>query len=403
MTIQNVIADANSITVVGSGGQFFYISANDIVYGAVREYLIDQRGTDISRVNEIVTGVRDGVDNLIATAENIVDGRCGDDGDDGEDSYRLKHGDPVADVVFDTAVKLNLTGGDSAAVVKFLQRLERNPSEASRSQLFAWLQAGGFAITSEGLVVGYKAVDANGYSFSTGREPVTVTTADGKSSVITGKIPYPIGSTASMPRNLVDDNRDASCSVGLHVGTESYATGFGSSDGSVLVVLYDPAHVVSVPRCSSGQKVRVHQLYVAAYMGDHISDVVVTAFDADAARVFDSRPENQVAEEDFDDDGYLDDDLDEDDDDLNDDDLDDFDEDADDEDADDEDAGTVADPVVSEVRDRVVEIITEKPQMKGILDKRFSKKRRVLLTDVLQDLVSEGVLILSDSGVYSAV
>ena len=41
--------------------------------------------------------------------------------------------------------------------------------------------------------------------------------------------------------------------------------------------------------------------------------------------------------------------------------------------------------------------------MKGILDKRFSKKRRVLLTDVLRDLVSEGVLTLADSGMYSAV
>lgn len=70
--------------------------------------------------------------------------------------------------MFDTAVKLNREGGNAPAIVKFLERLERNPSAASRSQLFAWLKAGGFSITSDGLVVGFKAVTSDGFSISQG-------------------------------------------------------------------------------------------------------------------------------------------------------------------------------------------------------------------------------------------
>lgn len=415
MPIQNIIVDDSAITVVGTGGEFIYVSASDIVYGEVRRYLTEERGTDLARIQEIITGTREGVEELIDAAESAVDG-------DTDGAYRVKHGDPVEDVVFDTAVKLNREGGNASAIVKFLERLERNPSAASRSQLFAWLKAGGFSITSDGLVVGFKAVTSDGFSISQGREPVTVKTADGVSEVITGRIPYPVGATVSIPRELVDDNRNAACSVGLHVGTLSYAQGFGGYDSPILVVLFDPAHVVSVPKDSSDQKVRVEKLFVAALLEeDDISDTIVTVFDEAAAREYASRPENEkpVPEWDDSDDDSWDDESDEWDEDPDDD------EDSEDEseladwekellseaeqegsdfdaaDSNDEDAEESLSPEVVSVRVSVVAKVSDAPMKKRDLGKRFSKKRREFLSAALESLVADGTLSVDDDGVYN--
>lgn len=401
MSIQNIIVDDSAITVVGTGGEFIYVSASDIVYGEVRRYLTEERGTDLARIQEIITGTREGVEELIDAAEAAVDG-------DTDGAYRVKHGDPVEDVVFDTAVKLNREGGNASAIVKFLERLERNPSAASRSQLFAWLQAGGFSITSDGLVIGYKAVTAEGKSYHGGVEPCTLTYADGTSEVITGTIPYPIGATAEMPRELVDDNRDAACSVGFHVGTFSFAVEFGNEDGSILVILFDPAHVVSVPRHAADQKVRVHKLFVAAeFDGEKIPDAVVTAFDADAAKVYGERPENEKpvpewdeSDEDYDDDSWDDESSEWDED--SDDDEDSEDEDAEDSDDDeDEDSDASLSPEVVSVRVSVVAKVSDAPMKKRDLGKRFSKKRREFLNDALESLVADGTLSVDDDGVYN--
>lgn len=409
MSIQNIIVDDSAITVVGTGGEFIYVSASDIVYGEVRRYLTEERGTDLARIQEIITGTREGVEELIDAAEAAVDG-------DTDGAYRVKHGDPVEDVVFDTAVKLNREGGNASAIVKFLERLERNPSAASRSQLFAWLKAGGFSITSDGLVVGFKAVTSDGFSISQGREPVTVKTADGVSEVITGRIPYPVGATVSIPRELVDDNRNAACSVGLNVGTLSYAQGFGGYDSPVLVVLFDPAHVVSVPKDSSDQKVRVEKLFVAALLEeDDISDTIVTVFDEAAAREYAARPENEkpVTEWDDSEDDSWDDESDEwdDEDSENDPELADWEKellseaeqegsDFDDSEDDSDDEDFELSPEVVSVRVSVVAKVSDSPLKKRDLGKRFSKKRREFLNDALESLVADGTLTVDEDGVY---
>lgn len=91
---------------------------------------------------------------------------------------------------------------------------------------------------------------------------------DGTVETVTGHVPYPVGATVWMPRDLVSDDRNSACSVGLHVGTYCYAERFSEQ---MLVVLVDPADVVSVPTDSNAQKMRVCRLYVAArHDGDHI-------------------------------------------------------------------------------------------------------------------------------------
>jgi hypothetical protein len=144
--------------------------------------------------------------------------------------------------------------------VNFLENVQLNPSKASRKALFKFLDKHDLVITPDGCFIGYKGVTAEGKSLRAGAEEVTVTLADGTVEVHKGYIPYPVGATVEMPRSLVDPDRDTACSVGLHVGTHSYAAGY--SHEGFLTVKVSPRDVVAVPSDSNDQKIRAHRLTV---------------------------------------------------------------------------------------------------------------------------------------------
>lgn len=286
------LIDKQAIMVI-EGDETVLVAATDPTYAAVHRYLVVERGQDFDTVRQMVSNIRVTVKSTLDEAVSVVDGS---DTDPNAGAYRIKHGDPVEEVILATALRLTQQDADLAPLGAFLKRLERNPSQASRSQLFGWLKAGGFTITTEGMIVGYKSVRHDGLSAHAGREPVTVVQQDGTTETVTGHVPYPVGATVWMPRHLVDDDRDSACSVGLHVGTYSYAENFSHK---MLVVLVDPADVVSVPTDCSAQKMRVCRLRVAAmHDGEQLTDTVIEAIrtlpDFEATEEYASRPENEV-------------------------------------------------------------------------------------------------------------
>lgn len=286
----HALIDQQSI-IVCEGSASVLIAASDPTYGPVRRYLMDEHGEDFATVRDLVDRFRTGVKQAAVQAVAVVDG----DTDQAEvEPYRITHGDPVEEVVLAAAIRLTNSDADLAPLGAFLRRLERNPSAASRSQLFGWLKAGGFTLTTDGLIVGYKSVRADGRSAHAGREPVTVQSEDGSVETVVGHVPYPIGATVWMARDLVNEDRNSACSVGLHVGTFGYAQNFSEQ---MLVVLVDPADVVSVPTDSRAQKMRVCRLYVAArHDGDQIAQPVIdhirTVPDFEASATYTNRPEN---------------------------------------------------------------------------------------------------------------
>jgi hypothetical protein len=284
------LIDHQSI-IVSEGPASVLIAASDPTYGPVRRYLMDEHGDDFQAVRDLVDTFRTGVKAAAADAVSVVDGHTDVAG---QEPYRITHGDPVEEVVLAAAIRLTNSSADLAPLGAFLRRLERNPSPASRSQLFGWLKAGGFTLTTDGHIVGYKSVRSDGRSAHAGNEPVTVVTQDGSVETVTGHVPYPVGATVWMARDLVNDDRNSACSVGLHVGTFGYAETFSEQ---LLVVLVDPADVVSVPTDSSAQKMRVCRLFVAArHDGAQIAEAVIdhirTVPDFEAAEDYLGRPEN---------------------------------------------------------------------------------------------------------------
>jgi hypothetical protein len=91
--------------------------------------------------------------------------------------------------------------------------------------------------------------------------------------VVTGTIPYRIGSVVEMPRDQVAFDPHTHCSTGLHVATRSFAERYGSS-GVVLEVHVEARDVVSVPNDASGEKVRVSRIYVAGVNESRIQEPV---------------------------------------------------------------------------------------------------------------------------------
>jgi len=127
---------------------------------------------------------------------------------------------------------------DTMALVNFWDRLKKNPSKASRHELFGFLDEHHVPITSDGHFLAYKGVRSNFMDCRSG----TFNNSPGK--------------TVQMPRKDVDPNRHNACSTGLHVAAFDYVSNWYSNNKWIIVKV-DPKDVVSVPVDHDAGKMRV--------------------------------------------------------------------------------------------------------------------------------------------------
>lgn len=166
----------------------------------------------------------------------------------------LFDGDVAHSVLTDHILKIMNEGSDEAgwkAYIKFWEKLATNPSKQSQEHLFHFIKQNGLTVTPDGDVVFYKGVEKSGLSNRAGYAIVNGVEFDNK------HIPNAVGDIIEIPRSMVDDNRNAACSVGLHVGAFKYANTFPYSDNILFTVVVNPRDVVSVPSDHSDRKVRV--------------------------------------------------------------------------------------------------------------------------------------------------
>lgn len=148
---------------------------------------------------------------------------------------------------------------DWQPLVQFFEKVQGNPNDHSREQLYDWLNVNdGITISPIGNIVGYKGVrkleDGSLVSGFSGKAIV-----DGLE--VTGNIPNEVGTTVEMPRSEVVHDPRSACHRGLHIGTFNYAQGY--AQGAMLEVHVDPRDVVSVPTDAAGAKVRVCRYIIA--------------------------------------------------------------------------------------------------------------------------------------------
>lgn len=264
MQYRTVGQNGSETMVVLVEGQMLTVPSSHLHYDTIKEYLRDG-GSDAQYVRtlldvrgEVTRGMRRLSDRVAVVNDQITfDG-------DAIDTALSRH-----------LLRLLREGSDAyRPVVAFMENLSANPSPLSRRHLWSWLHAQDFSLTPDGCVIGYKAVNGDYSSINSGREDVEV-----NGHIYRGHVPNEIGATVSMPRSIVDPDREHACAVGLHVGTWDYARDFGG-DTKVLTVSVNPRDVVAVPRDHGDQKMRVCRYTVLSVApARHESALVRIAYD----------------------------------------------------------------------------------------------------------------------------
>lgn len=114
--------------------------------------------------------------------------------------------------------------------VNFIDNLMQNPSKRAVDELYSFLEAGNLPITPDGHFLAYKKV-----------------TEDFK-DIYTGKLDNSVGAVVEMERNQVDDNKDRTCSSGLHFCSKEYLKSAYCERGKkTVIVKINPRDVVSIP------------------------------------------------------------------------------------------------------------------------------------------------------------
>ena len=138
----------------------------------------------------------------------------------------------LSSAITNKIVKMNSQGFSCAPLANFLSNLYQNPSPSAIAELYLFIEACDLPITEDGCFIAYKMVKAD------------------YMDIYTGTIRNKIGDAPSMPRGLVDDNCNNTCSRGLHFCSKNYLTAYGSSSRSsdhCMLVKINPADVVSIP------------------------------------------------------------------------------------------------------------------------------------------------------------
>jgi hypothetical protein len=146
-------------------------------------------------------------------------------------------------------------GFDVQPMIKFLENIMQNPSKRAVDELYRFLEHNSLPITEDGHFVAYKRVTSNFKDF------------------YTGKMDNSIGSTPEMPRNFVNDNKDETCSTGLHFCSLSYLPHYYGGQGRIVIVKVNPADVVSIPTDYNNAKGRACKyLILEEYTGGELNE-----------------------------------------------------------------------------------------------------------------------------------
>lgn len=119
------------------------------------------------------------------------------------------------------------------SLMLFAGKLMENPNADVREDLYKWLEAGNMPIWPDGDFAAYKVVRSDFKPIHRGPY---------------GQDQSP-GTIVEMPRSECDENRDVTCSTGLHFCSYEYLPHFGydGDENTVILLKINPADVVAIP------------------------------------------------------------------------------------------------------------------------------------------------------------
>jgi roadblock/LC7 domain-containing protein len=132
-------------------------------------------------------------------------------------------------------------------MIAFMENLMLNPSKRAVTELYGFLEKNQLPITPDGHFLAYKKV----------REDFL--------DCHSGTMDNSVGRVVEMERNKVDDNKDQTCSTGLHFCGMSYLSCF--SGARTVIVKINPRDVVSIPTDYNEAKGRACRYEVIGELG----------------------------------------------------------------------------------------------------------------------------------------
>jgi hypothetical protein len=137
-------------------------------------------------------------------------------------------------------------------LVLFMENLMTNPSHRAVNELYGFLENNNLPITPDGHFLAYKKV------------------SEDYKDVYSGTFDNSVGKVCEMERNQVDDDKDRTCSVGLHFCSQEYLNHFGGERTMILKI--NPRDVVSIPSDYHNSKGRCSRYEVIGELGVNPND-----------------------------------------------------------------------------------------------------------------------------------
>ena len=209
----------NAVVVVINNKQHT-LSKGNIGFDALIDAIKEGRWGDVPALASPVTAVRKFSNGLV----DVVDGQVTYDGE------------AIHSVLAQKIADMFEQGFDIRPLTNFMKNLFSNPSKRAVDELYGFLEAGNMPITEDGHFLAYKKV------------------RDDYKDVHSGTFDNSVGQVVSMVRNKVDENKDNTCSSGLHFCSFDYLKSFGGS--RIMILKINPADVVSIPSDHFQQKGR---------------------------------------------------------------------------------------------------------------------------------------------------
>lgn len=161
-------------------------------------------------------------------------------------------------------------------LVLFMENLMQNPSYRAVNELYGFLEKNTLPITPDGHFLAYKKVEDTyldvhsktvpnkpSYLF-TDEEKATMPILGGRKKEVTVDIENNV-TVVSMDRNRVNDDKNQTCSEGLHFCSKEYLGSFGGN--RIMILKINPRDVVSIPTDYNHSKGRACRYEVISELG----------------------------------------------------------------------------------------------------------------------------------------
>jgi len=177
-----------------------------------------------------------------------------------EDSEVLFRGVEVPEYLAERIISHHEAGIPILPLCNFAEKLMSNTNASVRNDLYRWLEVGNMPVYEDGDFMAYKTVRSDFTPVHKGPY---------------GKSQKP-GEVVEMPRSECDENRENTCSRGLHFCSYSYlpSFGYGNEGQTVIVLKINPKDVTSIPTDYNNAKGRCCRFEVVSEI---LSDKIVPA------------------------------------------------------------------------------------------------------------------------------